>query len=611
MTGGASNQLAGLSAPSVFPRWQRLCAALLFSALSLLPLSATAQTASDSKLGELKALAQAGMADFSLALLERDLPSFSANPDGWMEWQQQKLAIFRQQGEWQHIIDEYEAMPAEAPVVYQSWLRLRTVEAYLGQGDGESARDLLSPLIWGSSGSDDGLAELRRLVIMSYLVEGRQGDAHSAMLRYEQDYSDAADDPAWIAIKTRVMIADGHPDDAALVAVVSEEPEGKALYALAHLKGYAAMDEQLLRETMAALNNRALDQPLRQELFAAALEKMSAIPVWAERIAALQQLVVVPEVSGSRITAAVDALWHAYSEHGQEVANRLQLLVGDFTPWFEAASQLQATSPMQAEALYVWLAHHAGSVELQAKAHELFVELLFSDQRGYQQGHPQGDELLRTLYLSSSQYTDLRTVPLAVIYQLVDLALSEADLAHAAQLMSQLDKPNGVDLLEWQLRRARLQILTGAPQAGGTLLLELVNGQSLSAGQIDYLLKAIFDLQNANQQEQAYAVLAALLPRLPDLNLHREVLYWMADARLALGEPLEAARLYLRSAMLIGPDTRDEWALAARYQAAQALIKAGVVTDGVAIYRSLLQVMENPEHRALLQREIQRHSAQH
>jgi hypothetical protein len=299
----------------------------------------------------------------------------------------------------------------------------------LMQGDGAAARELLLPLIWGGDIKDQtALAELRRLVIRSYLVEGRQGDAHSAMLRYEQDYGDAVTDSAWIAIKARVMIADGQTDDAALVAVASEDPEGRAVYTLALLKGATAMDEELLRESVAALNNMALDQPLRRALFAAALEKGLAVPVSAERIVVLQQLLTLPEVSGVSTTAAVDGLWSAYSEHGQEAANRQQLLVGDFTPWFDAASRLQATAPMQSQALYVWMALHAESSEYQIKAHELFVSQLSSQ--------PQGEALLRLLYLSSSRYNDLKKAPAAVLYQLVELyrALLQREIQrHSAQ----------------------------------------------------------------------------------------------------------------------------------------------------------------------------------
>ena len=323
--------------------------------------------------------------------------------------------------------------------------------AALKQGDGETARALLLPLIWSDRSNDQTtLVQLRRLVIKSYLVEGRHSDAHSAMLRYEQDYSDAGDDPAWIAIKARVMIADGQPDDAALVAVVSDDPEGKAVYALAHLKGYVAMDEQLLQQSMVAFNNTQLDQPLHQALLAAALNKAIAMPVPAERIVALQQLLSVGDVSGVSITAAVDGLWSAYSEYGQEVANRLQLLVGDFTPWFDAASRLQATAPVQAQALYVWLALHAEGNELQTRAHQqFFLSLLLNPEGG-----PQGDKLLRTLYLSSSYYTDPGKLPAVVRQQLVDIALIDGDLAQAAQLLNQADTPDGV---EWQLRRVLLQ----------------------------------------------------------------------------------------------------------------------------------------------------------
>ncbi len=597
----APNQSAGLCASSALMPLH-YCGPALLLVLSLLPFSAMAQVSIEPELNELTALAQTGMANFSLALLEREQPSLESDPDGWMEWQQQRMATLGEQGQWPEIIGEYEGLASEAPAAYRLWLRLRVVEAYLAQADGVSARDLLLPLIWDESGSDsDGLAELRRLVILSYLVEGRQSDAHSAMVRYEQDYSHGADHPGWRAIKARVLIAEGQFDEAALLTAVSESVEGKAVYVLALLKGSTAMDQQLADATVVVLRNMRLDRPLRQALFVAALEKVSTLREWADRVVILQRMLAVTTVGDARTGIAVDALWHAYSEHGQEVANRLQLLMGDFASWFEAAASLRSTSQLQASALYVWLALNLKDDALKAKAHEEFAALV--------RLQPQGDQLLRTLYLSSSQYTDIKELPLVVIYPLIDMALEESDLALAARLMSQLDAPNGVDLLEWQLRRARLQILTGSASTGTELLRQLVSSQSLSNRQVDYLLSAVFDLQNGNHHEMAYELLGTLLPKLPDLEKHRQMLYWMADSRMAQGDPLEAARLYLRSAMLMGVEVQDEWAQAARFQAAEALIEAGVVADGLMIYRSLLPLTEDPVRRGQLQREIQRHSA--
>lgn len=291
---------------------------------------------------------------------------------------------------------------------------LNHVRHHLLVGDGEAARDLLLPLIWDGGSSDPAaLAQLRRLVIVSYLVAGRRGDAHSAMLRYEQDYGSSNDDPAWVATKARVMIADGQADDAALVAVVSDDPEGKAVYTLALLKGYAALDEELLQEIAAALNNSEIDLPLRRDVFAAALEKGVAVSLSSERIAVLQRLLMLPRAGGVSVSSAVDGLWIAYGEYGQVVANRLQLLVGDSAPWFEAAARLQQSEPSQALALYAWLAFHGESGEYRAKAHESFAALLLAQ--------PEGEQLLYTLHLDSSRYSDLRQQPLAVAAQLAQL----------------------------------------------------------------------------------------------------------------------------------------------------------------------------------------------
>ena len=90
-----------------------------------------------------------------------------------------------------------------------------------------------------------------------------------------------------------------------------------------------------------------------------------------------------------------------------------------------------------------------------------------------------------------------------------------------------------------------------------------------------------------------------------ELQGRRELYYWMADSARALYRPLDAARLYLRSATLLDPVAMDPWAQTARYQAADALAEAGLVEDARALYTGLLGATRDPARKALLRHRLQ------
>ena len=82
-------------------------------------------------------------------------------------------------------------------------------------------------------------------------------------------------------------------------------------------------------------------------------------------------------------------------------------------------------------------------------------------------------------------------------------------------------------------------------------------------------------------------------------------MFWMADSLAAQGRHVEAARLYLKSAMLPDPHAMDPWAQTARYQAAEALAEAGLRDDARFVYEALLAVTAEPDRQAVLRRSIQ------
>ncbi len=564
--------------PSFISSPRHLLAGLFATSLFFSPCLQAADGLPETLLQELSFLSAEGAEGLGMQLLLEAEPNLDQAPEAWVEWHRQKVVLQQQKGRWAEVVREYEALPVNVPDSHQNWLFGELVHAYLAMGAGEQARDLLQSLIWSSAPDTSRLPEWRRLVLQSYLVDGRYDNARTALLRYEQDYPDAKLDHELLALKARLMIVSDHANEAAVLTVVSDKPVARSVYVLALLKGLTPLDADLLAESLKWLSEPQLGLAFKQSLFNALFEKIKQLEALPERIDALEALFGLGDTDGAQATAVVDARWFALAEYGRGLANQQQLLMGNFGPWFDLAEEMGQTRSRKAEAIYAWLAVKAQGTDINVRAHGLLTSLL------EQQGHLQ---LLRAMYLSSSQFTDVGVLPLAVMYRLVDMALADGDLGLASKLMSQLDAPKGVDIVEWQLRRARVQILAGSPAYGADLLKEIVAAESLSQAQIANLLLAVQDLNSKAELVAAFSLLTELSHKLADSGSQREVLYWMAEIRMAQQQYAEAARLYLQSARLNQAGAMDGWAEAARHRAAHALEQAGLLSDAVNIYQTL------------------------
>ncbi len=570
-----------------------LCGFLLPAAAATTPSPSPAF--SEQLLSEISALSEQGAESLSLLLLAEAEPDLEQAPEAWAAWHCKKIELLRQKGDWGAIIREYETLPVNVSDSHRNWLLAELVRSYLAMGSGGQARDLLLALIWDSAHEPEQLAQWRRLVAQSYLVDGRYDDARTTLLRYEQDYPEAERDPQWLGLKARLLIAEERANEAAILAVVSDAPAARSAYVLARLAGPAPLSDELIGEAFVWLAEPSLDLAFKQSLFSALFEKSRQLSDWPQRIAVLERLLSVAHLEVAQVTAVVDALWFSLTEYGRQLANREQLLVGDFGPWFELAARLDRPGTRQAEALYAWLAIRAQGEDINARAHQSLVRTL--TQKGE-------SELLRSLYLSSSQFTDVSVLPLALMYRLVDMALAEGDLGLASKLMSELDAPGGIDVVEWQLRRARVQILAGAPQRGAGLLQEIVAADTLSDAQIGNLLLALQELNHHGGHEVAYGILAELVHKVPDSGRQGELFYWMGETRRAQHQYSEAARLYLRAARLSG-ETDPDWKTLAQRRAAEMLEQAGLVSDAVALYQGLL-AGATPARRSVYEERIRR-----
>jgi tetratricopeptide (TPR) repeat protein len=237
---------------------------------------------------------------------------------------------------------------------------------------------------------------------------------------------------------------------------------------------------------------------------------------------------------------------------------------------------------------------------------------------------PGGDVLLRHLYLDSDRFKGVASVPPGVRYLLVPDVLELPDIPLASRLMQGLDAPpNGTDPAAWQLQRARVFILGGDTASGVSAMHQLLNAAAPApvsvpaaasaaapvkpATQVDpeELLQVLFDMQTLHKDKEALPFFEQLLDTDLAPEQRRQMLYWTADSYKAIGQYKKAAELYLRSAMLPGPFTLDPWAQTARYQAAGALAKAGLIEDARNLYKGLLNATRDPAQQAVLEHDLQ------
>ncbi|NIR97296.1 MAG: hypothetical protein GWO39_04135, partial [Gammaproteobacteria bacterium] len=92
---------------------------------------------------------------------------------------------------------------------------------------------MLRGLLWRSREAvePDRFAHWRRLVIHSYVLERSAEDAHTAMLRYEQDYGRSGEE--WTLLRGRVLLLGGRYGQVKELLSRARAPAARVLYWLA------------------------------------------------------------------------------------------------------------------------------------------------------------------------------------------------------------------------------------------------------------------------------------------------------------------------------------------------------------------------------------------
>jgi tetratricopeptide (TPR) repeat protein len=565
--------------------------------------AAEAHAASVAISGELvtrvRGLIAAGARDLAVHVIDQhqspDIPV-----EQWMQWERLRIKAYQASGDWKAVVQRADALVPGLPAKFVNWITTEAAQAELSMGDGPGARRLLRRLLWqdGPSAAKDR-ARWRRLVIRSYLVENRVDDARVSLLRYSQDYHARGD--AWMVLRATVLLRSQRDAEAFRILVGVDTDEARLLRLYAALRTHAYKTRTITRALVKLAQRKHLDRGVRRSAWILLADAARQSGDRHLRALALEHALILPPSHGSLASfflVSPDDLWQAYTALAEQRGNRDRLLVGDDKPWLRKAKALGKKDPVTARALYAFLALNAGSKDVRVESHRMLTDSL------YDAG---GTLVVTALYTESKRLASLDRIPAGVRVRLVNEALKVHDIQMAARLMKDFAQPpEGEDADQWVLRRARTLIYAGDPVTAAGLLDHLITTRKKFSPKLAHrITQVLFDLQAVKEHKQAFRLLQALYDRVDDAGTRRELLYWMADSKSALGQNQDAAELYLRSAAMGPAGDKDMWGQSARFHAAQALANAGLAEDARNVFNALLRVTREPEQRALIERKIQ------
>ncbi len=574
------------------------------------PYSFASETLSD-KIEEIQRIAQSGAVSLALQSIDKQQQTLDLKNslNTWLEWERERLNIYRLGKRWQVMQQRVAAYEEGLPVDFYYWAKQQQLDALLILKQGQQARQILQSLIWAEKISLEE-AELQakwlplwqKRIIKSYLVDNETNDALLAAQRYYQDYR--KNDIEDRLLRARILLINKREEEVVeLLAKDTKHPEGGMLYLLAQLRSKERPPRKVLQSALRQMRGKWASKKLKYMLWSVVAESARRSNDRPSTANALEFVLAGHkniELPVGLFNFSADNLWNAYLDYALNIGNRAQFLVGNDQQWLNAAIKAQKKEPVKARSLYAMVMLKGQKDETQLRAAKGFLNLMHKRKRGA--------ELVMKLFLKSEYFKTIKSIPIPIRYDLVNIALSRSNIELASNLMATIKTaPAGVDDFQWQLRRARIFVLGGKAKKGNQALNTILeNNKKLSRKQIDHFLQVVFDLQTIKEHEFAYQLFVAIFPAIDDTVLQRELYYWMADSKKAQQDYATAAQLYLRSAMHAGNNGLDPWGQTARYQVAEMLVKADLLQDAHTLYQQLLDVTKEPARRAVLKHELQK-----
>ncbi len=555
--------------------------------------------ASAAKLQRVAALVRGGAIGLAVRLIDRDQPP-PQDTARWMAWEKERYAAYAERQDWNAMSQRACKLPAGLPDDFVQWTLTEAAAAQLAAHDGAGARLFLRRLLWQERGTTEALSRWRRMVIRSYLVDNDLADAETAVLRYEQDFDVHSD--SWSVLRGTILLRLGRNRSATSALAGVRTYEGRLLLLLAGLRSGDYEPARVLARALDLVRETAKRPMLQRQawiLAAYAAERAGNAP---QHLSSLEHALNFPRKTGADdplFRVSSDDLWNGYDKVANSIGNKSRLLIGDDAAWLGKAAVYGRDYVPYARALYAFLAFHASDPKTRQLAQERLAVSLYTDR---------DDRVVRALFTHSERFASLDRVPDQVRYLLVDHAIADDNISFAGRVMQSLkDPPPGENADEWALRRARVLIYAGNFQAGLGLLSGILDKKAvLDDHFVRHFLQVIFELQTAGENREAGSLLKTLFPLVKSPEIRRQILFWMADSDKARGMYTSAAELYLRSATYDGNAAAgDMWGQTARYNAADALAKAGLIVDARSVYGRLLRFTHNPDRRAAIEHRMQ------
>lgn len=588
--------------------------------------------------------------------LQREQPEYNAKkPAEWLYWEQKRIALLKYMRKWTSIEQRVtrhkeQFLNAKVATRDRNWFLSERLYALVELKQYELALSDTRKLLWGASSlvKSSTLATWRRIIIQIYLRQGMIRDAQVAMRRYQQDYGllNNEDGVAWLQLQAELLIQLKLYDEAIDKLKKINSSESQTLILLAKLKANKIAPLDALDSAQLVLVSIE-DDKARAELFQyVALVASVAAGDIDQSIFLLESLLSsrkinlsdsVLQIGGVKVDA--DTLWDLYLKKGNAIANQKGLLSGDDESWYGLASNLYQSETVTAKALFAVLSLKSKQLHHRELSMMQLVSLIETNDQSLQ--------LVNRLFTESEKLQNISTVPPQVRYVLVDYSLSQGNVEAAAALMADLKPPQGQPGFDWNLRRARVLILSGAFVRGADVLRDMLkagvfesaetaddvrDGTEIQAAvssvstedntsevaaakkmmpgditsqQADKFLQVVFDLQAVGKYRASLDLFNQLQNLTDDVRLQRELTFWKAESYYALEQYSMAAYLFLKSA--VSPEnTYDPWYHTATFRAAESLLDAGLYEDARQRFLHLLSITQNVARKAVIRQRLQK-----
>ncbi len=564
-----------------------------------------------SNIDELVALRAPGLA---LSYVQRQQPAYTKeDPVEWLLWEQKRILLLKYMQRWQAINDRIEEQYKKFNIpkvatADRNWFKTEQLRALVALKQYPLALHKTRELLWNASSlvKSSTFAAWRRIIIQIYIQQQQTQDAQIAMRRYQQDYGELQNEDgfSWLQLQAELFIQLHQYDEAIRILKPVDSAAARTLQLLAmlHDNAISALDIIDNTDILLTANDEDVQSRLHYQYLAMVahyrLGKLDrAIELLEQLLVAEQQVIGETVIQLGGIDLDADALWELYLQNGNNYANKEGLLKGDDEAWYVLASKLFESKAVTASSLFAVLALQAGDENHRQLSMQQLEKIIATKQSPL--------KLLNQLFTESKYIADVNHVPYEIRYQLIDHNLLQGQIRAAAALMADLQQPPAEQpQFQWNLRRARVLILSGSFEQGAMLLSEMLETQELQKDQADKYLQVVFDLQAVEQHILSLKLFSQLQSRVDDPLLQRELTFWQAESYAGLKQYDKAAYLFLRSAQ--SPDlVYDPWYHTATFRAAESLMEAGLYEDARQRFLHLLKITGNAARKAVIRQRLQ------